>query len=146
MTATAPRGRSSGDWLRDALPKLVLSPSLAMVLVFVYGFILFTFFLSFTDSRILPSFNWVGLENYQKLFGLRSWGIAVNNLLVFGSLYIVICCVLGLGLVIGSLVALDLRLLGFARDIPAPAAERFLRRIAIGGLLVAVLSPPPVSV
>ena len=45
------------------LPKLVLSPSLVMVLVFVYGFIFFSVYLSFTDSRLLPSFGWVGLEN-----------------------------------------------------------------------------------
>ena len=51
-----PRGRTgASDWLRDDLPKLVLSPSLAVVLVFVYGFILFTVYLSFTDSRMLPS-------------------------------------------------------------------------------------------
>ena len=74
------------DWLRDALPKLVLSPSFAIVLVFVYGFIVFTFVLSFTDSRILPSFGWVGWQNYERLFGLRAWGIAVTNLLIFGSI------------------------------------------------------------
>jgi glucose/mannose transport system permease protein len=92
--------RSGGDWLRDALPKLVLSPSFAIVLIFVYGFILFTLYLSFTDSRILPSFGWVGLENYQKLFSVRAWGIAVNNLLIFGSLYIIISCAIGLLLAI----------------------------------------------
>ena len=101
MERTAPRRGGGNDWLREALPKLVLSPSFAIVLIFVYGFILFTVYLSFTDSRILPSFGWVGLENYRKLFGLRAWGIAVHNLLIFGSLYIVICCALGLLLAIG---------------------------------------------
>ncbi len=115
MADTARTGGGAGDWLRDALPKLVLSPSLAVVLVFVYGFILFTVFLSFTDSRILPSFGWVGTENYVKLFGLRAWGIAVNNLLIFGSLYIVICCVLGLGLAI--LLDQQIRAEGFIRTI-----------------------------
>ena len=78
----------------------MLSPSFAIVLVFVYGFILFTLYLSFTDSRILPSFGWVGLENYRKLFSVRAWGIAVNNLLIFGSLYIIISCAIGLLLAI----------------------------------------------
>jgi glucose/mannose transport system permease protein len=104
-----------GDWLRDALPRLVLSPSLAMVLVFVYGFIIFTGVLSFTDSRILPSFNWVGWQNYERLFMVRAWGIAVNNLLLFGSLYIVICCALGLGLAI--LLDQKIRAEGFIRTI-----------------------------
>ena len=40
--------------LQNWLPKLVLSPSLALIFVFVYGFIIFTVYVSFTDSRILP--------------------------------------------------------------------------------------------
>ena len=47
------------------LPKLVLSPSLLMILVFVYGFIFFSVYLSFTDSRLLPSF---GLDRFRELF------------------------------------------------------------------------------
>ena len=86
--------------LREWLPKIVLSPSLAIVLIFIYGFIFFSFYLSMTDSRILPSFGFVGFENYVKLFSIRSWGIAVNNIFIFGVLYIVICCALGLGLAI----------------------------------------------
>ncbi len=86
--------------LQHWVPKLVLSPSLALMLVFVYGFIVFTFFLSFTDSRILPSFGWVGLENYIKLFGLRHWSTAVSNLAIFATLYISICIVIGLTLAI----------------------------------------------
>jgi glucose/mannose transport system permease protein len=100
MSEPARAARRSADWLRDALPKIVLSPSLAIVLVFVYGFILFTFYLSFTDSRILPSFGWVETENYRKLFNLRAWDIAVDNLFIFGGLYILICCALGLMLAI----------------------------------------------
>ena len=34
--------------------KLVLAPSFAVILVFVYGFIIFTLFLSFTDAKLLP--------------------------------------------------------------------------------------------
>jgi glucose/mannose transport system permease protein len=92
--------QNRGDWLQDALPRLVLSPSLVIVLVFVYGFILFTMYLSFTDSRLLPSFGWVGWQNYDRLFQIREWDTAVVNLLVFGALYITICCVVGLFLAI----------------------------------------------
>ena len=107
--------RRADDWLRDALPKIVLSPSLAIVLVFVYGFILFTFYLSFTDSRILPSYGLVGWENYWKLFSLRAWGIAIDNVLIFGSLYIIICCALGLALAI--LLDQKIRAEGFIRTV-----------------------------
>ncbi len=82
------------------LPKLVLSPSLALVLVFVYGFILFTAYLSMTDSRMLPSYGWVGFENYVKLFHLSYWWKSLGNLAIFGSLYIVISTAIGLTLAI----------------------------------------------
>lgn len=93
-------GGNLSERLRDALPKIVMSPSIALIAVFVYGFIGFTTYLSLTDSRILPSFDFVGLANYIKLFGLRNWGIALKNLAIFGALYIVICTVLGLALAI----------------------------------------------
>ncbi len=86
--------------LQNWVPKLVLSPSLALVLVFVYGFILFTLYLSFTDSRILPSYDLIGFTNYEKLFRLRHWSTAITNLGVFAGLYIVTCTVIGLFLAI----------------------------------------------
>ncbi len=101
--------------LQEWLPRLVLSPSLALVLFFVYGFILFTIYLSFTDSRILPSFGMVGWENYSKLFRLRHWEIAVTNLAIFATLYIVICSLIGLLLAI--LLDQKIRGEGFIRPI-----------------------------
>lgn len=98
-TITA-KSRSAGDRLRDALPKLVLSPSVGMIMIFVYGFILFTLYLSFSDSKMLPSYGWSGLANYENLFRLRAWNIATTNLAIFGILYIGICTVLGLMLAI----------------------------------------------
>lgn len=86
--------------MQALLPRLVLSPSFVLIILFVYGFIAFTGYLSFTDSRILPSFGLVGWENYGKLFALRNWKIALQNLAIFGILYIVICTVIGLGLAI----------------------------------------------
>jgi glucose/mannose transport system permease protein len=97
------QGTAQADFrtrLQNWIPKLVLSPSVAMIIFFVYGFILFTLYLSFTDSRMLPSYGWVGLQNYQNLFRLSHWSIALTNLAIFASLYIVICTAIGLGLAI----------------------------------------------
>ena len=90
----------SQKWWQQQLPKLVLSPSFALILFFVYGFILYTGYLSFTDSRMFPSNELVGFANYEKLFALRHWKIAITNLGIFGGLYIGICLVLGLMLAI----------------------------------------------
>lgn len=86
--------------LSGLTPSLVLAPSVLLLIIFVYGFILFTFYLSFTDSRILPSFGLVGLENYEKLFRLRHWSTAVSNLGIFALLYISISTAIGLLLAI----------------------------------------------
>ena len=86
--------------LQDWLPKLVLAPSFAVTLVFVYGFILFTVVLSFTGSKMLPRFTYVKWENYEKLFALPAWKTAVTNIAIFATLYIVICTAIGLMLAI----------------------------------------------
>lgn len=86
--------------LQNWIPKLVLSPSLAVILVFVYGFILFSVYLSFTDSRLLPSYGWVGLENYSKLWRLSHWETSLTNMGIFACLYITACTAIGLTLAI----------------------------------------------
>jgi glucose/mannose transport system permease protein len=79
-----------------ALPKLLLSPSALLVLVCVYGYIMFTVYLSFTASTLMPSYDWVGTASYTRLFGLQNWDVAIGNLAVFASLYIVLAILLGL--------------------------------------------------
>lgn len=83
-----------------ALPKLLLSPSVFLVLVCVYGYIMFTVYLSFTTSTIMPMLDWQGAAAYRRLFNLENWDVSVNNLAVFAGLYIVCAVVLGLGLAI----------------------------------------------
>ncbi|MGA0541792.1 carbohydrate ABC transporter permease [Neotabrizicola sp. VNH66] len=86
--------------LQDWLPKVVLAPSFAVTILFVYGFILFTIALSFTGSKMLPRWDFVGFENYTKLWALQHWLIAIKNIAIFATLYIVICTVIGLMLAI----------------------------------------------
>jgi glucose/mannose transport system permease protein len=97
------------------LPKLVLSPTIALMVIFVYGFILFSVYLSFTDSRMLPSYGWVGLENYSKLWRLSHWETSITNMGIFAFLYIGICTFLGLSLAI--FLDQKIRAEGFLRTI-----------------------------
>ncbi|MDO6510885.1 carbohydrate ABC transporter permease [Celeribacter halophilus] len=101
--------------LQNWIPKLVLSPSLALTFVFVYGFILFTVYLSFTNSRMLPNTDFVGFANYERLWGLRAWWVAIKNLAVFSSLYIVIC--IGIGLMLAIFLDQKIRGEGMLRPI-----------------------------
>ena len=113
MTVTSTSARSA---LQAVLPRLVLAPSFAVILLFVYGFIVFTGVLSFTGSKILPDLStWVGLNNYARLFNHPNWITSLQNLAIFGILYIVICSVLGLGLAI--LLDQKIRIEGVLRPI-----------------------------
>ncbi|MFY0991511.1 carbohydrate ABC transporter permease [Halomonas sp. C05BenzN] len=81
--------------LQQWLPRLVLAPSVAVSLFFVYGFMLWTFILSLTSSRMLPSYDFVGLAQYARLMANDRWWVASTNLVVFGGLFVAICLVLG---------------------------------------------------
>jgi glucose/mannose transport system permease protein len=95
MSASPSQGRLSA--LADRwLPKLVLSPTLAASLIFVYGFIAWTGWLSFTESRLMPKYDWAGLVQYQALFENERWWTAAANLGIFGSLFILFCLLVGL--------------------------------------------------
>ncbi|SEW02696.1 carbohydrate ABC transporter membrane protein 1, CUT1 family [Aliiroseovarius sediminilitoris] len=87
-------------WLETHLPKMVLAPSFIAVLVFVYGFIAWTAWVSLTRSRLLPKYEIDGFIQYERLFASPRWDTAMNNLFIFGALFIIIAMVLGLLLAI----------------------------------------------
>ncbi len=87
-------------WLEENTPKLVLAPSFIVVLIFVYGFIAWTAWVSLTRSRLLPRYEIDGFIQYDRLFDSPRWDTAFTNLFVFGFLFIVIAMILGLLLAI----------------------------------------------
>jgi len=87
-------------WLEENMPKLVLAPSFIVVLIFVYGFIAWTAWVSLTRSRLLPKYELDGFIQYDRLFDSPRWDTAFSNLFVFGFLFIVIAMLLGLILAI----------------------------------------------
>lgn len=157
------------DYLEDAIPKLVLAPTFVAVIVFVYGFIGWTAWISLTKSELLPkhelasgfkitrqvleklrseeipetvleklqpleeqelsnkkskflrsikkqieteqtnkyqeqilehAYTRAPLYHYKKLFESDRWMVALKNLVIFGSLFIASCIIVGLLLAI----------------------------------------------
>ncbi|ATQ73705.1 ABC transporter permease [Massilia violaceinigra] len=82
------------------MARLVLAPTILMSLVFVYGFIVLTAFLSLTESRMMPRFEYAGFGQYTALFGLDRWWTAAANLGIFGGLFILLCLAIGLSIAI----------------------------------------------
>ena len=88
------------EWLERHMPKFVMAPSFVAIMIFVYGFIGWTAWVSFTKSRLLPKYDIVGTIQYDRLFQSPRWETAINNLYVFGLLFIMISMFLGLVLAI----------------------------------------------
>ena len=82
------------------LPILVLAPSLAASFLYVFVFTGWTLYISLSDSSLLPSYGWVGLENYADLWASRRWNVAYRNLFLFSAFYVVGSIVIGLLLAI----------------------------------------------
>lgn len=84
------------DRLAAMLPKLVLSPSILAVFVGVYLFICWTAAISFSSSKMVPRFDFVGLVQYIRLWSTPRWITAVENLFLFTVLFLAITIAIGL--------------------------------------------------
>ncbi|RDU95761.1 sugar ABC transporter permease [Trinickia dinghuensis] len=111
-----PRRTSSLAALADRwIPKLVLSPSILVSLVFVYGFIAITGYLSISKSRLMPNYTFAGLDRYVQLFDNDVWWRSAKNLGWFGIPFIAIC--VGLGLLLAILLDQKIRNEGALRAV-----------------------------
>lgn len=96
--AVKKRVRLNADRLAAAL---TLLPSIIAVGLFVYGFIAWNTFISFTKWKgVIPNYVLVGLKNYIRLFQDERFQIGLRNMLVFSLVFIAGCMVIGLLLAI----------------------------------------------
>ena len=102
-------------WLKKNLPKLVLTPSLGILSWFVYGFIFWTIYISFTKSKMLPRYEIWGIDQYIRLWNMPRWHVAVENLLIFTVLFIILC--IAIGILLSILLDQKIRAEGFLRTI-----------------------------
>ena len=82
---------------------LMIVPSVVAILIFVYGFIGWTGYVSLSSWRgINPDFTFVGSENYTRVFGTARFQTDIRNTIVFTGLFLVGC--LGVGLLLAILL------------------------------------------
>jgi glucose/mannose transport system permease protein len=108
MTATLPP-RSSAWGVVGRLPELlVVWVPMLLCASQVVVFTVWTTWVSFTPSTLLPANGWVGLRNYRAILASRNWDIAFHNLLLFGAGFVLLTIAIGLLLA----VLLDQRIRG----------------------------------
>ena len=93
--ATA-RRLTLSDRLARWMPKIVMAPSLLVIFVGVYLFIAWTAWISLSSSTMLPRYDFVGLEQYVRLWSTPRWHTAVANLFIFTALFLAVTIALGL--------------------------------------------------
>jgi glucose/mannose transport system permease protein len=74
---------------------LALAPALLIALVAYCGAMGWTIWISFTNSRMLPSSVFVGLRQYSSLATNERWLTSVQNIAIFGLLFIAMALVRG---------------------------------------------------
>ncbi|MBQ5940927.1 carbohydrate ABC transporter permease [Massilia sp. AB1] len=81
--------------LSKLIPHAALLP-MALTVLFAYvGAALWTLRTSFTASRTFPSEKWIGLAQYLRLFDNERWLLSLNNLAVYGVLFILASMLIG---------------------------------------------------
>ena len=91
MTETRKRAR----WTRNISAKIAALPMIATALVVFLGGTIWTVVYSFTNSKLLPKLNFVGFDQYERLWGASRWIISIQNLLFYGVLSLVFTVVMG---------------------------------------------------
>lgn len=82
------------------LPKLVIAPSFILAFLFIYGLIAWNGYLSVSESRLLPNYDFAGLDHYLTLWDNERFRVAMTNMLIVGVLFIGGSTLLGLVLAI----------------------------------------------
>ena len=107
-TGLAPAPVRWRDRLSEWTPIVIIAPSLFASFIYVFVFTGRTFYISLSNSTLLPSYGFVGLKPYFDLWANQRWQIAYSNLLFFSAFYVTLSLAVGLGLAI----ALDQRVKG----------------------------------
>src|ERR1700752_1749071 len=79
---------------RNMTAKMAMTPMMATVIFVFIGCTAWTIFYSLTVSRVLPASDplgkdFVGLEQYVRLFASNRWQISIRHLAIYGALALI---------------------------------------------------------
>lgn len=87
-------------WLSAIFVAIVGVAPLLAPAAYVLGFTIWTAWISFTSSTLLPTYDWIGLSNYRYLLGTDNWKVAFHNIFVYGFVFVLVTTAVGLLLAI----------------------------------------------
>ena len=87
--------RRPSSLFRNLSAKIASVPMVLTALVVFVGGTAWTVVYSFTSSKLLPKLNFVGLDQYERLWGTRRWLISIENLAVYGFFSMIFTLAIG---------------------------------------------------
>jgi glucose/mannose transport system permease protein len=89
------RNARPSQLFRNISAKIASIPMILTALVVFVGGTVWTVTYSFTNSRLLPRMNFIGFEQYERLWSAPRWNVAVENLAIYGVLMLVFSLLIG---------------------------------------------------
>jgi len=69
---------------KNMMAKIASIPMVLTALFVFVGATTWTVVYSFTGSRMLPKTNWVGFDQYERLWSTDRWIVSIKNLAIYG--------------------------------------------------------------
>lgn len=89
------RPRKPISLFKNLSSKIASLPMILTALVVFVGGTTWTIAYSFTSSKLLPRWKFVGFDQYERLWGTRRWLVSIENLAVYGILSLIFTMVIG---------------------------------------------------
>lgn len=93
---------------RNKSAKIAAIPMIVTALFVFVGGTIWTVVYSFTKSGLLPRLQWVGLDQYERLWATRKWLVSIENLAIYGLCMLVLVFVIGF--ILAALIDQKIRL------------------------------------
>ena len=87
--------RRPNQLFRNKSAKIAAIPMIVAALFVFVGGTIWTIVYSFTKSGLLPRLQWVGLDQYERLWATRKWLVSTENLAIYGFCMLVLVFVIG---------------------------------------------------
>ncbi len=87
--------RPPNQLFRNLNAKIASIPMVLTALVIFVGCTVWTIVYSFTGSKLLPKTKWVGLDQYERLWGESRWLISIENLAIYGVCSLILSMTIG---------------------------------------------------
>ncbi|WP_299614629.1 carbohydrate ABC transporter permease [uncultured Tateyamaria sp.] len=95
MSSSSSKARKPSGLFRNLSAKIASVPMVLTALVVFVGGTAWTVVYSFTSSKLLPKLNFVGLDQYERLWSTRRWLISIENLAIYGFFSMIFTLLIG---------------------------------------------------